>query len=830
MTGFTITPGVIINQIKSLLKERYKEGFPIIKEIIQNANDGKATQLDFGLVRALGNSVSHPLLKCPAMFFLNNGTFTPSDAKAIGYIGVDANAGNKEKIGKFGLGQKSVFHFCEAFFFIARSKIISEGCGRFLNPWSEDTGDKKRPEWTELSEEDRLTLEKYLKNQTLIQENSDYFVLWIPLRQQREDNRCILANYYDLNSIQTQFPDNMEDKIASLLPMLRHLRAVRYWIPNGTNLQKKFDIKVNQEGLQRCQYPSQTADYNQPVTNKLQGLVSFHNPNKQLKFAGQEAIVSSSEFQHLITDQYSSNFWDKLQNSPYWSKRSAIDDDYNDKIVPDKSVPHCAVIFTQKNQQNQSAKLIIQWAVFLPLAESLDKEIEEFESIDSQSNYDYSVTLHGYFFLDSGRNNIDSLGAIRTGLLPHKTPTKEEEMIQQWNKILATKGTLKQVLPSLKYFAEYHQLDAKEIYYLCDGLRKSRLFRSEIYRHNICEQYEWIYCLEDNKWKLLERGHKILSLPKSPNDDLFPHLKNISTELQCRLTLHNVANLRYEGNTSDKWSNQGIKLFLDKIEINKVFSDISAIEYINSFLKQNYDYRKERSEDIEQSIINILRKVLIEFPFNNFNEEQIKAIKELTEFIDSEKLIYLNCQESMLKELSKNQNIKALLLPTNFRDRFSHSSSLESQDSLNILLIIQEWINANKFRKQDILFLLKEILKLSQNNLENILINNLNLRCLPARSYSNESLDFYSYSEFKTFKDKYHLFINTEHDYLNGLLKAIKDFHPIIVDKEVAKFLERIDTIKPIDCNSNTCREILRATPPLADDASQRVQLLKNLL
>ncbi|MDB9532719.1 hypothetical protein PN496_14400 [Nodularia spumigena CS-1038] len=133
-TGFSYSPGTIVNQIKSLLKERYKEGFPIIKEIIQNANDGEATRLDFGLVKGLGNQVSHPLLKCPALFFLNNGTFTREDAKAITYIGVDANAGNKGKIGKFGLGQKSIFHFCEAFFFIARSENIPEGCGRFLNP------------------------------------------------------------------------------------------------------------------------------------------------------------------------------------------------------------------------------------------------------------------------------------------------------------------------------------------------------------------------------------------------------------------------------------------------------------------------------------------------------------------------------------------------------------------------------------------------------------------------------------------------------------------------------------------------------------------------
>lgn len=34
MAGYQIPPGTIVNNIKSLLRERYKQGFPIIKEII----------------------------------------------------------------------------------------------------------------------------------------------------------------------------------------------------------------------------------------------------------------------------------------------------------------------------------------------------------------------------------------------------------------------------------------------------------------------------------------------------------------------------------------------------------------------------------------------------------------------------------------------------------------------------------------------------------------------------------------------------------------------------------------------------------------------------
>ncbi|MBE9242577.1 sacsin N-terminal ATP-binding-like domain-containing protein [Synechocystis salina] len=125
-TGFLYPPGAIINEIKTLLGERYKEGFPIIKEVLQNANDGGATRLDIGVTPGLKDNSLHPQLRQPALFFVNNGSFRDEDSQAIGWIGVDFNAGNSSKIGKFGLGQKSVFHFCEAFFYVAFSEHLSE--------------------------------------------------------------------------------------------------------------------------------------------------------------------------------------------------------------------------------------------------------------------------------------------------------------------------------------------------------------------------------------------------------------------------------------------------------------------------------------------------------------------------------------------------------------------------------------------------------------------------------------------------------------------------------------------------------------------------------
>lgn len=105
----------IIGEIRTLLRDRYKDGFPIIKEIVQNADDSGATKLDFGWTNGLPTA-KHSLLQRPALFFLNNGEFTKSNQQSFLSFGMDDRAGQKATIGKFGLGQKSVFHRCFLFF------------------------------------------------------------------------------------------------------------------------------------------------------------------------------------------------------------------------------------------------------------------------------------------------------------------------------------------------------------------------------------------------------------------------------------------------------------------------------------------------------------------------------------------------------------------------------------------------------------------------------------------------------------------------------------------------------------------------------------------
>jgi hypothetical protein len=115
-----------VNLIADNLRDRYKDQFSILKELIQNADDARARRIRFGIFPGLPGS-PNILLQGPGMVVVNDGPFSYSDFLAIRRFGLSNKASDRATIGKFGLGMKSVFHLCEAIFFIA------EGEGQVLS-------------------------------------------------------------------------------------------------------------------------------------------------------------------------------------------------------------------------------------------------------------------------------------------------------------------------------------------------------------------------------------------------------------------------------------------------------------------------------------------------------------------------------------------------------------------------------------------------------------------------------------------------------------------------------------------------------------------------
>ncbi|MBE9144280.1 hypothetical protein [Planktothrix mougeotii] len=193
------------------------------------------------------------------------------------------------------------------------------------------------------------------------------------------------------------------------LPLLKHLKTIRFFISeNSGHLKQQFSVSLDNSLLSRCIYPNNKIENIESKENKLQGKVSLSSENIKISFAGIERVLPAQDFTLLLgqnPNNISQYFWTDLQQSQFWSKRSSINEDGDNESVPDKSIPHCAVVFTQQPLGNKpKARLTLQWSVFLPLAsednhlQQEEAEQEAHEEIDCNGDKNYTLFLHGYFF------------------------------------------------------------------------------------------------------------------------------------------------------------------------------------------------------------------------------------------------------------------------------------------------------------------------------------------------------------------------------------------------------------------------------------------------
>lgn len=100
MPDFRVSPLSIVNQIRSNLEERYGSGYPILKELLQNADDAGARR--FRIESFSGwPQASNPLLRGPGLLVINDGAFKESDEQGITSFGESGKATDDAAIGKF---------------------------------------------------------------------------------------------------------------------------------------------------------------------------------------------------------------------------------------------------------------------------------------------------------------------------------------------------------------------------------------------------------------------------------------------------------------------------------------------------------------------------------------------------------------------------------------------------------------------------------------------------------------------------------------------------------------------------------------------------------
>lgn len=118
----------ITTRLKNILNE-YKEGVGVFRELVQNADDAGATEVQFVLDwrhHPTQRLLSPGMAECqgPALLAYNDATFTDDDLKNISKLAGATKREDLEKIGRFGLGFSSVYHFTDVPSFISKNYAV----------------------------------------------------------------------------------------------------------------------------------------------------------------------------------------------------------------------------------------------------------------------------------------------------------------------------------------------------------------------------------------------------------------------------------------------------------------------------------------------------------------------------------------------------------------------------------------------------------------------------------------------------------------------------------------------------------------------------------
>ena len=388
-----------INHLKEIL-QRY-EGRAWLKEVVQNADDAGANRLDLGWVSRLPGTV-HPLLRSgPAVFVLNDGPFTARDAVAIHQLGLSDKASDRSSIGRFGLGLKSLFHWCEAYFYLssghssfaAARNTDDYPANALFNPWNGPSRVPYHEDWNEFEESDRTRILEYLDGRDLLP-SGDWFCLWVPLR--RPDTCGVvhpISEEYpgrDGESWVGIIPQDVPNDLAILPPLLQDLRTIRGWADeSGTaELRSLFKLQLGEVSTRRHYRPERDED--QPLYATWDGTITIRSASERGDLVHDYAGV-----ERLLTDDPA---FDKLRKAEGWPRSFGPADDSTAQSIqePTQAAPHVAAYLTRRPcDKAKGACLILRWAAFLPVGEEPAEVVE-----DLGGDSDFILVLHGDFFVD----------------------------------------------------------------------------------------------------------------------------------------------------------------------------------------------------------------------------------------------------------------------------------------------------------------------------------------------------------------------------------------------------------------------------------------------
>jgi hypothetical protein len=401
MPGIKVTDDETFKLIRANLGDRYSTGFPILKELVQNAEDAGATELRFVLCPGWSEA-THPLLQHPGMLVANDGDFRLEHGEKMLSFANSSKSGDAGAIGRFGFGQKAVFHLCDAF--IIHAFGHEDPFTTVANPCVGLSFVAKNRAWSWDMPPSELDVARLLG---ALGEGFDKgLLLWIPFRHDDIFAAPGLSFTAERPKAESLVRDICaeRDQLTLILAASRNLR--RILVVNGQ--ETIFDQSI---------HPDSQRFSKVEATGTVRSLAGRLTGSSAKRYCAIEVRNMTPEL--LV-----------LKSRPDWPKTDGMKDGVYHLDLDEKAEAHAALVLVEADGSEPSV-LRMDWGVFLPIGRGEGAsagmgsacEIALPKGVPS-----LHILLHGYFFIDSGRRYVQGFGPGGVSAQP--------KLEERWNETL----------------------------------------------------------------------------------------------------------------------------------------------------------------------------------------------------------------------------------------------------------------------------------------------------------------------------------------------------------------------------------------------------------
>jgi hypothetical protein len=414
----------VVKTIRSLLEHDYQaeDGRTILRELVQNADDANATRLALLLLNTgLSPWSEHALLTGPALVITNDGPFEQKHDTGLRLAAGGTKGRDQTAVGRFGLGLKSVFHWCEAFAYCGRGPSGEVFC-KVVNPYDRlGVGDPVNKDWSLLGKNDQALLTALLDG--VLGSTGPGLLLYLPLRSEAHCNRGSWRFGHSIDVANEHGKANLLGRNFNRLRALTLALAQCGWLAQAAARERETCSAdeslrdVWRTAVEHYALDKETGPATHLGRYDTDGLLPEDRPFRAaitLRGMGSTETISTVGVERA---RWIGNM-ERLTTSDDWPKDHEESQTqpgfYSD--VARKAVPHGAVTIVRRRRSSSTRSLTIRWATFFVLDDGdagseVDRaRLVEF-SPDGIEGWDdeIEILLHGYFFPSKDRKKIPGL-------------------------------------------------------------------------------------------------------------------------------------------------------------------------------------------------------------------------------------------------------------------------------------------------------------------------------------------------------------------------------------------------------------------------------------